>query len=81
MLYLRQKAEEIISELKTFPEKKDDSAVCQALVYSGLGETDRALTLLEASAESWDLLPVVLMLDPRYDNVRADYRFEKLIKK
>ena len=78
---LRQKAEEIISELKMFPEKKDDTAVCQALVYSGLGETDRALTLLEASAENWDSLPTVLMLDPRYDNVRADYRFEKLTKR
>ena len=78
---LRQKAEEIISELKMSPEKKDDIAFCQALVYTGLGEVDRALTLLEASFGNWDSTPVVLMLDPRYDNIRADYRFEKLMKK
>lgn len=78
---LRQKAGEIISELRMLPEKKDYIAFYQALVYTGLGEMDRALTLLEASSGSWDSPPVVLMLDPRYDNVRADYRFEKLMKR
>lgn len=78
---LRQKAEEIISELKMLPEKKDDIAFYQALIYTGLGEMDRALTLLEASSGSWDSLPVVLTLDPRYDDIRADYRFGKLMER
>lgn len=77
----RQKAEEVISELKKLPEKKDYIAFYQALVYVGLGEIDRALTLLEANSEGWDSLPVALMLDPRYDSVRADKRFEKLASK
>jgi tetratricopeptide (TPR) repeat protein len=76
---LRQKAEEIISELKLLPENKDYIAFYQALVYTGLGEIDRALTLLEASSGSWDVPPIVLTLDPRYDNVRADYRFGELM--
>ncbi|MGA9767776.1 MAG: winged helix-turn-helix domain-containing protein [Blastocatellia bacterium] len=77
----KQKAEEIIAELKLLPENQDYIAFYQALVYTGLGEIDRALTLLEASSGGWDVPPIVLTLDPRYDNVRADYRFGELLKR
>ena len=78
---LRRGAERIILELKALPEDKDTVAFYQALVYGGLGETDKAMTLLEAISDSWDSLPVGLMLDPRFDRLRADYRFGGLAKR
>jgi TolB-like protein/Flp pilus assembly protein TadD len=78
---LRQKAEKIILELKMLPENRDSVAFCQALVHSGLGEIDKALTLLKASSKSWNMPPVTLMLDPRFDDLRAYYKYGELTKR
>ncbi|MEP7270624.1 MAG: winged helix-turn-helix domain-containing protein [Acidobacteriota bacterium] len=77
----REAARKIISELNAFPEDKDDTIYHQALVYAGLGETNKAFELLEENAKTWSLPPVTLRLDPRFDNLRADARYGKLMKK
>ena len=77
----RAAAEQIIAELKACPEDKDDTTYRQALIRAGLGELDRAFALLEANSRSWTLPPVGLTLDPRFDNLRADLRYEALMKK
>jgi hypothetical protein len=52
-----------------------------ALIYAGLGEIDAAFTWLDrAFAERSNWL-VWLRLDPRWDNLRADLRFPKLVRR
>ncbi|MGH9937557.1 MAG: tetratricopeptide repeat protein, partial [Blastocatellia bacterium] len=77
----RSAAERIIAELNACPEDKDETTYRQALVRAGLGELDQAFALLETNSHSWNLPPVGLMLDPRFDNLRADPRYEALMKK
>ncbi|MCI0662077.1 MAG: winged helix-turn-helix domain-containing protein [Acidobacteria bacterium] len=77
----RAAAEQIIAELNACPEDKDDTTYRQALIRAGLGELDRAFALLEANSRSWTLPPVGLTLDPRFDNLRADLRYEALMRK
>ena len=77
----RAAAERIIAELKAWPEDKDDTVYRQALIRAGLGQLDKAFALLETNSESWTSPPVSLMLDPRFDNLRADPRYEALMRK
>lgn len=77
----RAAAERIIAELKACPEDKDDTVYRQALIHAGLGELDNAFTLLDANSGDWTSPPVGLALDPRFDNLRADPRYETLMKK
>jgi DNA-binding winged helix-turn-helix (wHTH) protein len=77
---LRAAAERIVVELKACPEDEDETTYRQALIYAGLDELDKAFALLEAASGSWTFTPVGVMLDPRFDNLRADPRYESLMK-
>jgi DNA-binding winged helix-turn-helix (wHTH) protein/Tfp pilus assembly protein PilF len=77
----RSDAERIVAELSACPEDKDDTTYRQALIRAGMGELDRAFALLETNSSSWTLPPVGLTLDPRFDNLRADPRYEALMRK
>ena len=77
----RAAAERIITELKAFPEDKDETIYRQALIRAGLGDLDQAFALLETNSDSWTSPPVGLTLDPRFDNLRIDPRYEALMRK
>ena len=77
----RAAAERIIAELNACPEDKDDTTYRQALIRAGLGELDQAFALLETNSDTWTSPPVGLMLDPRFDNLRVDPRYEALMRK
>ena len=53
------------------------SAFVIALIYAGLGETDRALEWLEKACEERSLLIVYLDVDPAFDNLRTSRGFWK----
>jgi tetratricopeptide (TPR) repeat protein len=50
-----------------------------ALVHAGLGEKDLAFTWLEKALAERSHWLVWLRLDPRWDVIRADARFEQLL--
>jgi tetratricopeptide (TPR) repeat protein len=57
-----------------------------ALIYAALGRADDALPLLEkliappaGQIVGWPLTPALLKLDPLWDKIRDDARFEKLV--
>jgi tetratricopeptide (TPR) repeat protein len=76
----RQNAEKIILELNTVPRDKAYITFYQALIYASLDQPDKAFTLLEAGYTSWDYPPLILAFDPRFDSLRSDDRYTKLLK-
>jgi len=71
-----------LSHLET--ERKQGQVVShydRAMIYAGLGDTDRAFAELDrAYAErTWAML--LLTVDPTFDGLRADPRFGRLLKK
>jgi tetratricopeptide (TPR) repeat protein len=51
-----------------------------AAIYSGLGRRDEAMTWLSRAYEARDPETGYLLVDPRWDNLRADSRFKNLLK-
>jgi tetratricopeptide (TPR) repeat protein len=56
------------------------SPFAMALIYAGLGETDEALQWLEKAYAERSLLIVYLAVDPAFDNLRSEPRFQKLLQ-
>jgi len=52
-----------------------------AMIYSALGETDKAFDWLRAAYRERFSLLVLLELDPRFDRLRADPRFTNLLSR
>lgn len=52
-----------------------------AMIYSGLGENDRAFEWLRMAYQERYSLLVFLELDPRFDNLRLDPRFNDLLNR
>ena len=50
-----------------------------AIVYAGLGEKDHALESLDKAREERSTLLTYLKMDPRFDNLHSDKRFQQLI--
>jgi DNA-binding winged helix-turn-helix (wHTH) protein len=74
-------AKETLAELRQLATRKFVTSYGVALIYAGLGEVDAAFTWLDrAFAERSNWL-VWLRLDPRWDNLRADPRFPKLVRR
>jgi TolB-like protein/Tfp pilus assembly protein PilF len=51
----------------------------KATVFALLGDHDSALPLLEQAVSAWRSARTYLRLDPRWDSLRGDPRFEKLL--
>ena len=52
-----------------------------ALVYAGLGNRDAAFQWLEKAYEARDLGMVFLPVDPKWDSIRSDKRFQDLLRR
>jgi TolB-like protein/Tfp pilus assembly protein PilF len=52
-----------------------------ALVHVGLGETDEAFALLDRACDERDPMLVMVAGDPRFDSLRADVRFARLLER
>jgi eukaryotic-like serine/threonine-protein kinase len=51
-----------------------------AVVYAGLGEKDRALELLKRAFEEHTPSMVLIFVDPVFDSMRSDPRFQSLVR-
>ena len=52
-----------------------------AIVFSGLGDRDQALTWLEKANEERDPWVTGLKAEPRFDSLRSDPRFQDLMRR
>jgi DNA-binding winged helix-turn-helix (wHTH) protein/TolB-like protein/Tfp pilus assembly protein PilF len=74
-------AQRIIKRLQELSKRRYGSAYYIALVYTGLGEKDRALSWLEKAYDERSMggAANTLGVEPRFDGLRSDSRFNGLV--
>ncbi|MEK7728025.1 MAG: protein kinase, partial [candidate division KSB1 bacterium] len=78
----KEKALQLLAELKMrLKQGQEGSSVGMAQIYVSLGEKDEALAMLERAYEQRSVWFVHLMRNPVFDPVRAEPRFQALLKK
>jgi eukaryotic-like serine/threonine-protein kinase len=75
-----KQANEILDEMKKQSMQRYVSTYSFAMVYNGLGKKEKALDLLEKSIEDREVGLIFLKTDFRWDNLRTEPRFIKMIK-
>lgn len=77
----RTEATRLAIDLELRSKKTYVSPASIAVIYSGLGDKDRAFEFLEKAYERRDLLLVLLKAEPMFDRLRDDQRFTDLMKR
>jgi serine/threonine protein kinase/tetratricopeptide (TPR) repeat protein len=75
------KAEHILDELVKLSQKQHVSGLNFALVYTGLGKTDSAIACLEKGCQERANWMPYIGVDPRFDALRHEPRFQDLLRK
>jgi adenylate cyclase len=77
----RREALKVLGELKKLSKQKYVTSYGVALVYAGLGENDQAFAWLDKGYAERTHWLVWLKLDPRWDSLRSDPRFQDLLRR
>lgn len=77
----RVAAEQAIRTLAALSERKYVPPYNIAIIYAGLGDTENALCWLEKGFELRDVRLVFLLVDPRWDGIRQEPRFQNLSRR
>ncbi len=77
----REEAQAVADKMKTLSGEVYMSAYYQALVYTGLGDRDKAFAYLEEACEARDGWLIWLGTEPKLDDLRSDPRFDSLLKR
>jgi adenylate cyclase len=77
----RSKAEQILRELEQMAKRQYVSSTAFADIHLGLGEKEKALDWLEKSYEDQESACWYLKVDPIYDSVRNEPRFQAILEK
>jgi len=72
-------ARAVLGELKQTSGKEYLPATSIALIYAGLGEKDQAFAWLDKGYEERAFQLQWIKIDPRWDSLRSDPRFEDLL--
>jgi TolB-like protein/Flp pilus assembly protein TadD len=75
------KARRVLEELKTLSSQHYVPPFSVAMVHNALGEQNEALALLEKACDEHDVRVPQLKVDPRWDSLRANSRFTKILKR
>lgn len=75
----RDHAQDLFTELKNLSERRYVSSYDLALASLGVGETDTAFALLARAIDERSPRAAFLGVDPRFDGLRSDARFKKLM--
>jgi adenylate cyclase len=77
----RPKAEQILRELEEMAKRQYVNSTAFAHIYLGLGEKEKALDWLDVAYENQESACWLLKVDPIYDGVRNEPRFQALVEK
>ena len=77
----RREAFQILRELKDASKRRYVSPFLMALIYTGLAEKDQGFLWLEKAYEDRSNLMSSLNVDPRFDPLRSDPRFQDLMRR
>jgi TolB-like protein/Flp pilus assembly protein TadD len=77
----RGRAEEILAELMELSKRRYVPPFFMAIVYSGLKDKDQAFRWLEKAYEDREANLVYLNVEPRFDALRSDPRFQALVRR
>lgn len=77
----RAEAEAILNRLRALSQRRYVSGLYFAIVYTGLGDKDRAIEYLDKAYENRHPGLVLIRVDPIFDNLRSDKRFQELVKR
>jgi TolB-like protein/DNA-binding winged helix-turn-helix (wHTH) protein/Tfp pilus assembly protein PilF len=77
----RAEAEQIVHRLIETGKSRFVPPYKIALVYAGLGSRESALQWLEKAYEARDVALVFLAVDPKWDDLRSEPRFQELLKR
>lgn len=71
----------VLNRLKELSQRQHVGAYSIAMIHAGLREADRAFEYFEKACEQKDSDLVVFKIDPRLDALRADPRYQVLLKR
>jgi hypothetical protein len=74
-------AQQIIAIMQQISQGRFVPPFTFALVYMGLGDHDAAFQWLEKAYEVRDIGLVFLPVDPKWDFLRSDERFKRLLRR
>jgi tetratricopeptide (TPR) repeat protein len=74
-------ARRILQRLLAISQKEPIAPHHFALLYAGLGKTDEAITELEKAYRQHSPMMFWLKVDPRFDRLRPDPRFQELMRR
>src|SRR6266853_1060279 len=77
----RPKAEQMLRELEEMAKRQYVNTTAFASIYLGLGEKEKALDWLDKSYQDQESACWYLKVDPIYDSVRNEPRFQALVQK
>ena len=74
-------AREVLNALRTATQQRYVPPYALALIHAGLGETDAAFEWLDRAYAAHDVHLMFLTVDPKWDSVRSDERFKRLLRR
>ena len=77
----RVEAQKILAELSARAKTKYVSSYQFAVIYLGLGQNERAIAALEGAYSERSTLLGYLKMDPRFDPLRSETRFQSLLSR
>jgi TolB-like protein/DNA-binding winged helix-turn-helix (wHTH) protein len=77
----KSEARTLLDELKQLSAEEYVPATSVALIYAGLGEKDQAFAWLDKGYEQRAFQMQWVRLDPRWDSLRSDPRFQDLMRR
>src|SRR5262245_3903820 len=76
-----EQARAILTELKSSATQDYIPAYSFAMIHNGFGDKEQALRYLQRSFEEREVQIIFLKIDTRWDNYRADPRFQDLMRR
>ena len=75
-----RKAQEVLDYYAELSKSEFVWPVIYVFIYAGMGETDKALDWLERTYEQREAWMEVIRVEPMFDNLRSDPRFQAIVE-